>query len=160
MGWPVGKKRGPKNGITSSSGAILSLEEVLNGADPEIKTITSEEAEEESGVVPIEAAPEWGLSFDVRNITVHKRKPYEKDEKVLKRINGVDTVIEYKAGDFGEWVQAKGGNKGPHYSELKHALVFIHREDVKNKFIKQGVIKNMIQVIEESEARIMKMIKV
>lgn len=162
MGWPAGVPRGPRK----KGQPMLTLEQAMAASgmiveiDKTLKTVDSSDIEnEEEKICPLEEFPEWGFGFDNRNVVVYKRRKYEEDTMVQKKVNGEDININYKAGDYGDWAMANGLSKGPYCSNLKSALLYIHNHNIKNKIMNAGVVKNLAQIIKDSEDKIMKVVK-
>lgn len=159
--WPKGVPRGPRkkgNSLTleqamAASGMIVDINKGL-------KTVEAADVEQdEEKICHLEELPEWGFGFDSKNVVVYKRRRYEEDITVQKRVNGEDININYKAGDYSDWAMANGPSKGPFCGNLKLALLYIHNQNIKNSIMNVGVVKNLAQLIKDSEDKIMKVVK-
>lgn len=163
MGWPKGLKRGPRQ----KNKPMLTLEQAMAASgmivevNQDLKTVDATEIEtpEEEKICPIEELPEWGLGFDSRMVIVYKRKQYQEDVTLQKKVNGESVNVNYKAGDWGEWNQANGTSKGPYYNNLKSALLYVHDQNIKTSIKNAGIVKNLAQIIKDSEDKIMKVVK-
>lgn len=151
MGWPKGKPRGSRNGRRTE----IDLETLIE--DGGVEPVQAEQQDdEESDVVLIDSEGIYGLRTYKYGYELHVRRKYKKDTVV--EIKGVGSnesrQVLYKAGDFGPWQFSAR----PFHGKLSTLLLAVHEMMIKDKITESLTIKNLTEVIKESESRILQVV--
>lgn len=152
MGWPKGKPRGSRSNGRRTE---IDLETLIE--DGGVEPIQAEQQDdEESDIVLIDSEGIYGLRTYKYGYELHVRRKYKKDTVVeIKGVGNNETrQILYKAGDFGPWQFSAR----PFHGKLGTLLTAVHEMMIKDKIAESLTIKNLADVIKESEKRILQVV--
>lgn len=151
MGWPKGKPRGSRNGRRTE----IDLETLIeDGGKQPVQA--EQQDDQESDIVLIDSEGVYGLRTYKYGYELHVRRKYNKDTVVeIKAVGSSESrQMLYKAGDFGPWQLSAR----PFHGKLGTLLLAVHEMMIKDKITESLNIKNLSDIIKESEKRILQVV--